>query len=280
MTKIETSWRSPNTYREKFYPYREKLYPVKTSITIHYWGSRGQEFDNVADWLCNRRSKVSAHYVVEGGRIAQLLPLDRGAWHSNSGRGNRESIAIECRPEATDADYATVAELIRDLRKEYGPLPLVPHNSWTSTDCPGPWDLHRLDQLARSLPTGSTGTAAPVPAPRRPALIVDGRLGKLTATALQEYLNKHGAHLAVDGFIGRLTWQALQRHLGTPADGEVSGQRNSAAYVGPAIRAGWKRGLRGSTMIRALQARTGAQIDGQAGRETVSRLQAYLNQKG
>ncbi|MGQ4553256.1 peptidoglycan recognition protein family protein [Dermabacteraceae bacterium CCM 9519] len=278
MTKIETSRRSPNTWRGR--------YPVKTSITIHYWGSRGQKFDNVADWLCNPRSRVSAHYVVEGGRIAQLLPLDRGAWHSGSGRGNRESIAIECRPEATDADYATVAELIRDLRKEYGPLPLVPHNSWTSTDCPGPWDLHRLDQLARSLPAGSAaGTAAPLPAGstaggRRQTLIVDGVLGKLTAATLQEYLNKHGAHLAVDGFIGRLTWQTLQRHLGTPADGEVSGQRNSAAYVGPAIRAGWKRGLRGSTMIRALQARTGAQIDGQAGRETVSRLQAYLNQKG
>ena len=136
------------------------------SITIHHWGSRGQKFDNVVHWLCQKRAGTSAHYVVEAGKVACIVDPDRRAWHAGNSRGNHESIGIECRPEATDGDYATVAALIADLRAVYGNIPLVPHRAWTSTACPGVWDLGKLDRLARGVKPGVPSGGASVPAPK------------------------------------------------------------------------------------------------------------------
>lgn len=122
-------------------------------ITIHHWGGFGQNFNNVINWLCTNNVPTSAHFVAEAGRVAQIVNDGDAAWHAGVARGNAQSIGIECRPEATDADYQTVAELIADLRKTYGDVPLVPHSAWLATACPGRWDLVRLDRLARSINT-------------------------------------------------------------------------------------------------------------------------------
>lgn len=54
------------------------------------------------NWLCSPQSKVSAHFLVgRSGRVEQLVPLGRTAWHAgvSSWRGrahvNRFSIGIE-----------------------------------------------------------------------------------------------------------------------------------------------------------------------------------------
>ena len=60
------------------------------SITIHHWGSRGQKFDNVVNWLCQKRAGTSAHYVVEAGKVACIVDPDRRAWHAGNSRGNHE----------------------------------------------------------------------------------------------------------------------------------------------------------------------------------------------
>ncbi len=133
-----------------------------SSITIHHWGSRGQKFQNVVNYLCRPGGNTSAHYVVEDGRVACIVAPGRRAWHTGTNVGNDTSIGIECRPEATDGDYATVAELVRNLRAAYGDLPLKRHSDWKNTACPGVWDLARIDRLARSAPTP---TPAPAPAP-------------------------------------------------------------------------------------------------------------------
>lgn len=136
------------------------------SITIHHWGSRGQKFDNVVHWLCQKRAGTSAHYVVEAGKVACIVDPDRRAWHAGNSRGNHESIGIECRPEATEGDYATVAALIADLRAVYGNIPLKRHRDWTATACPGVWDIQKLDRLARGVKPGVSGGGATVPAPK------------------------------------------------------------------------------------------------------------------
>ena len=120
-----------------------------SSITIHHWGLKGQQFDTVRDFLCTNNSPTSAHYVVQDGLVACIVSPDDCAFHAGNAEGNSHSIGIECRPEATDGDYATVAELIRDLRAIYGDIPLRPHNYWYATACPGDYDLARLDSLAR-----------------------------------------------------------------------------------------------------------------------------------
>jgi hypothetical protein len=132
-------------------------------IVIHHWGALGQTHDGVVNFFVNGPGETSAHFVVSAGRIHCLVsPLD-AAWHSGNAVGNATTIGIECRPEATDEDYATVAELVAYLRSEYGPLPLSPHRQWQSTACPGVWDLARIDGLAGSAAVApqSTNPAAP-----------------------------------------------------------------------------------------------------------------------
>lgn len=259
------------------------------SITIHHWGSRGQKFDNVVSWLCDKRAGTSAHYVAEAGKVACIVDPDRRAWHAGSSKGNHESIGIECRPEATEGDYATVAALVADLRAEYGNLPLVPHRSWTSTACPGVWDLGKLDRLARgvSIPAIPAGGAS-VPAPSKPAsrptqkpspgkLTVDGRWGQATTRALQKRLG-----VAQDGRAGTGTFKALQRLLGAPyVDGQISRQSYKATELGNGIvPSAWGytgRGSKGSQTIVLLQKRLGVSADGVVGSGTVKALQRALN---
>lgn len=132
-------------------------------IDIHHWGERGQTHDGVVAFFCTTGpGATSAHYVVSAGRIDCIVSDADVAWHSGVWSENLRSIGIECRPEATDADYETVAELVRVLRARYGDLPLHGHREFFPTACPGVWDLARLDRLARS------GTITPQSAPPEP----------------------------------------------------------------------------------------------------------------
>lgn len=119
------------------------------SITIHHWGLFGQTHDGVVDFFVNRNKATSAHFVVSDGRIHCLVSPVDASWAAGNSYGNATSIHIECRPEATDGDYATVAWLISYLRGIYGDVPLKAHREWSATACPGIWDLTRLDALAR-----------------------------------------------------------------------------------------------------------------------------------
>ena len=259
------------------------------SITIHHWGSRGQKFDNVVNWLCQKRAGTSAHYVVEAGKVACIVDPDRRAWHAGNSRGNHESIGIECRPEATEGDYATVAALVADLRAVYGNIPLKRHRDWTSTACPGVWDIGKIDRLARgakpSVPAASTGGAsAPAPKPSAPGkLVEDGRWGTATTSALQRLLNsKTGSKLKIDGRTGPETWKALQRHLGHPVvDGVIEHQSYRHTELGNGISPnGWVfsgRKSKGSKTMRRLQARVGVAQDGVVYEGTTKALQKALN---
>lgn len=137
---------------------------VISGITIHHWGAFGQQFDNVRYWLSTNNVPTSAHYVVQAELIACIVAPENAAWHAGTPRGNATTIGIECRPEATDGDYATVAELITELRGSYGNLRLYRHSDWIPTLCPGTWDLARLDRLARGA-TVPPARPAPVQPP-------------------------------------------------------------------------------------------------------------------
>lgn len=120
------------------------------SITIHHWGELGQTHDGVVNFFVGGSKQTSAHFVVSAGRVNCIVSPWDAAWHAGNGEGNRTSIGIECRPEATDGDYKTVASLVRYLRQAYGvDFPLIPHRDWQATQCPGVWDLKRIDSIAR-----------------------------------------------------------------------------------------------------------------------------------
>ena len=75
-------------------------------IIIHHWGAEGQTFDGVCAWFESPNCQTSAHYVVEGGRVACLVNLSDTAYHAGDWGANLTSIGIECRPEMSDADIS------------------------------------------------------------------------------------------------------------------------------------------------------------------------------
>jgi hypothetical protein len=138
-------------------------------ITIHHWGAFGQTHDGVNNFFVNGPGATSAHFVASGyprPRINCLVSPADAAWHAGNARGNATTIGIECRPEATEADYRVVAELVRFLRDTYGAnLPLFPHRYWQATACPGQWDLAKIDRMAEAMKKPAASTA-PKPTPK------------------------------------------------------------------------------------------------------------------
>lgn len=132
-----------------------------SSITIHWWGlpEWNQKFVPVVDYLCdrNRPSRTSAHEVIEAGRVACIIDHANAAWHCGNAQGNATSIALELNPRMSEGDYMTAAERIRDIRRMHGwDLPLVKHNYWKATQCPGYYDIARLDHLAKTINFGDS----------------------------------------------------------------------------------------------------------------------------
>lgn len=78
--------------------------------------------------------------------------------------------------------------------------------------------------------------------------------------------------LTVDGVGGPETIRALQRFLGTPKDGEISGQMKSLKKYHPALEA-VRYGSGGSACVKALQKWLGIPVDGQWGKNTSKALQ-------
>ena len=177
--------------------------PVKINgIVIHHWGVTGQKFDNVVNYLCRSGGNSSAHYVVEGGRVACIVAPANTAWHAGVLAVNQRTIGIECRPEATDADYRTVAELVAELRAAYGPLPLSKHSDYKATSCPGVWDLARINRLA-SGDAGSAEPPPPTPAPAPDLGLVDVA-ARLPVLDLRNATAKPVAGMGVDVLQGLL----------------------------------------------------------------------------
>ena len=252
-------------------------------ITIHWWGNpTGQNPAGIVSWLCDKRAGTSAHYVVSEGTVWCIVDPDRRAWHAGNSKANHDQIGIELDPNQSRraATEKTAAALIADLRAVYGNLPLYPHRHWTSTQCPGNWDLGRLDKLARGKKPGvpSGGASAPSkPAVKDGKLVVDGRWGTATTKALQKVLG-----VAQDGRAGVDTWKALQKRLGAPyVDGVISRQSYRATELGNGIVPKWwkytGRRSKGSQTIELLQKRVGVKADGIAYEGTTRALQKALN---
>lgn len=228
-------------------PYGDPL-----GIIIHHWGMDGQSHDAVAAYLARPDGNTSAHYVVSGGRVTQIVHDYDRAWHCKG--NNARTIGIECRPECDDADFETVAQLIAAIRDEWGNLPISGHQDCFPTACPGRWQARLAELDARSIFIQNGGPAVPAPTASTPG------------------------SLQIDGWWGPATTAALQAYLGTPVDGIVSSQASEWREKLPAAGAGWifESDPEGSQVIAALQARLGVPVDGILGPESIAALQARL----
>lgn len=145
----ETQFDSPN-----FTP----GYDSRDFIVIHWWDdpAKNPSYAGTIATLINPNRGASAHYVATGtGRkVACLVSPDDTAWHAGTQdpntNPNPHSIGIEADPRCRPEDYDVVAELIANIRSAYGNLPLRRHSDFVSTQCPGNWDLARLNTLANT----------------------------------------------------------------------------------------------------------------------------------
>ena len=233
------------------------------AITIHHWGADGQNHDAVVNHLCNPASYVSAHYVVSGDHITQLVDEENRAWHSYG--DNSGTIGIECRPEMDPEDFATVAMLISEIRSRWGDLPLRGHCDTFATACPGRWydQLANLSATADKIATDTSwqpGEDIPLP-----------------AAAAFGGTDPSTGQLYTDGVAGCDTIGRVQLLLGTPVDGWITGQDSYWQDRHSAITAISYDGGSGSAMVAALQRRLGVQADGYCGPITVTAWQNMLN---
>lgn len=140
-----------------------------TEIIIHHWGNDGQSFNGVVNWLCRANGNSSAHYVVESNKVACIINCSDTAWHAGNFPHNLKSIGIECRPEMSAGDLETVCELVADLYKTYGVLPILGHKDVSATSCPGRYysKLGYIKQRAIEIMNGKKPQAQkPQPTPK------------------------------------------------------------------------------------------------------------------
>jgi N-acetylmuramoyl-L-alanine amidase len=106
------------------------------TIILHYTGM--STADGALAWLCNVESQVSSHYFVhEDGRIVQLVPEARRAWHAGksfwAGEAdiNSRSIGIEIAnaghpgglPDYPQKQIDAVIQLCRDCGQRWSIAP-------------------------------------------------------------------------------------------------------------------------------------------------------------
>lgn len=206
-----TTRNSPN----KGYPDGTKGGNNPKYIVIHHWGEDGLTFDGICTWLCNPKSQVSAHYVVEAGKVTKLMDDTDCAWHAGSKVYNTCSIGIECRPECSKADQETVIELIADLYAKHGVLPVIGHKDVAATLCPGRWYKllcsieEEATKLYKSKKKSKTYSGSFPRLPLRRYFKI-GDKGK-NVKRLQQFLNwAIDANLDVDGELGTKTFNAVK----------------------------------------------------------------------
>lgn len=247
-----TSYNSPNYWDGQNSP---------IEIVIHHWGSDGQSFNGVVNWLCNRRSRVSAHYVVGGSKCACIVNEGDAAWHAGNAWHNRHSIGIECRPEMDAETYKTVIETVAMIYKHLGKVvPIIGHKDIAQTACPGRYYPYLADIKAQATALYKSGKAPTTPATA--GMTANGKL-------------------VVDGEFGAASCERLQAWLGSPyRDGVLSGQLRSQVYYIRNFKWCVAYGRHGSATVKLLQEKVGAPADGYLGIVTISKLQSFLNRSG
>jgi N-acetylmuramoyl-L-alanine amidase len=196
-------------------------------IVLHYTGMPSAA--GALERLCSAGSEVSAHYLVfEDGRVVQLVPEHRRAWHAglSSWAGENDinscSIGIEIANPGHDYGYpefprrqiAAVTALCRGIQTRHviAPARVLAHSDVAPSRKQDPGEKFPWETVWDS----GVGHWVP-PAPWRDdgAVLALGDRGE-AVTALQEALAKYGYGVPVSGYYDSATHavvKAFQRHF-------------------------------------------------------------------
>ena len=122
-----------------------------TGIVVHHYGVMGSTYAGTIRTLCAVTASASAHFVIDAGKVAQLVALSDTAYHADNWPINLCTIGIECPPEATTEQVDTLVQLIAGLYRHYERvLPLSGHCDHAPTECPGRYYPMLQDIQARA----------------------------------------------------------------------------------------------------------------------------------
>lgn len=240
-------------------------------ITVHNTANDASARNEVA-YMRRNNSSTSYHVAIDNKEVVIAAPFNRNCWHAGdggSGTGNRKTIGIEiCYSKSGGSKFTeaekNAAKYIASLLKArgWGISRVKRHYDWSRKYCP-----HR---------TMDRGWQ------RFLNMIKAEMNGKSASTATTE--TKITSKLTADGSWGKATTKATQKLLGTTVDGVVSKQSTRCKkYLEAASTSSWKFVSscgNGSNMIRALQKKVSASVDGVAGQKTVKALQKFLDKAG
>lgn len=195
-------------------------------LILHYTGMPTAE--GALQRLCEPAAQVSAHYFVfEDGRVVQMVPEERRAWHAGLGswQGERDinsrSIGVEIAnpghagglPPYPQAQIAAVIALCRDIvaRRGIAAPRVLAHSDVAPERKEDPGELFPWDRLAGA---GIGHHVPPVPL-RDGAVLAPGDAGEAVAE-LQARLAAYGYPQAQSGLFDRpmqAVVMAFQRHF-------------------------------------------------------------------
>ena len=185
------------------------------TIILHYTGMNSA--DGALAWLANPESQVSSHYFVyEDGRVVQMVPERRRAWHAGKSLWdgaadiNSRSIGIEIAnqghpaglPEFPEPQIKAVIELCRDCgaRWSIAPERVLGHSDIAPVRKIDPGEKFPWDILSQN-GVGHWVTPAPIGGGR---FFQRGDSGQ-PVEALQSMLSLYGYGIEIDGVYGEQT---------------------------------------------------------------------------
>jgi hypothetical protein len=107
-----------------------------TGVVLHDFGSDGVDtFEGTKAHFRKPGVEVSAHFVVSGKNIVQMVSLSNRAWHA--GPTGNDKVGIEIDPDVdTNVDTkGSVLLLLKELDAKYGVLTRFLHSQFMATSC-------------------------------------------------------------------------------------------------------------------------------------------------
>jgi hypothetical protein len=148
---------------------QDKLFPDKPQkVVIHQFGNPGVDtLGSTINWFTNPESETSAHFVVSGKHIIQMVSLGDRAWHAGP-KGN-DFVGIETDPKQDEDTIDSVHILLEELRDHYGyVLEPIKHSSVAATSCGSFIDLknYQIAPIAAKPEPTPKPVATPAPEPK------------------------------------------------------------------------------------------------------------------
>lgn len=241
-------------------------------ITVHNTDNDAPAENEVA-YMRRNNLQTSFHVAIDDKYVIYGVPFDRNAWHAGdggTGRGNRQTIGVEiCYSKSggkkfDEAERNAAKWIAKELKSRgWGIDRVKRHKDWSGKNCPKRTMARGWQRFLDMIKSEMRGTIETSHKPSNKPI---------------------ESKLKVDGYFGTATVKATQKMLKTEIDGIVSRQpKANKKYLVRAVDGVWKftddyKG--GSLMVKALQKKVGATVDGYMGKNTVKAMQKYLNKKG